>query len=223
MTSFQIKVLACLIMLIDHIGAIMFPGVDILRAVGRIAFPLFAWLLANGWRHTANRPRYVLRLLTFALLSQIPFITAFQPSVWRWNVLFSLAAGIACLAWCERKSGWPRYAVIAAIAILAEILLFDHGSYGILTIVCFGRFANSFAQMAAAQAVLIGVRQIVVYTLACVEVLSFDEWWVWAQPVALLSLLVISCYNGRKGMGAKFLFYCFYPVHLLLLSLLRLC
>jgi hypothetical protein len=208
-------------MLIDHVGAVLFPDTSWPRVIGRIAFPLFAWLLVNGWRHTSSRSRYILRLVVFALLSQIPYLLAFQPAVWRWNVFFSLVIGLAGLAWFESTSGWWRWLGLVFIAILAECFSFDHGVYGVVTIFCFNRYAVNFLQMAFAQIVLIGVRQVIVYSLSWYGMFSFHEWWVWAQPAALAALLFISCYNGQRGVGTKYLFYCFYPAHLLLLYCFR--
>ena len=221
MTSFQIKSIACLLMLIDHVGAILFPALVWPRVVGRIAFPLFAWLLANSWQHTSSRFRYICRLLTFAFLSQIPYLLAFQPDLWRWNIFVSLSAGFISLAWIDKRPGWLGWSGVAFFALLSEWLSFDHGAYAIATIVCFGNFRGSFQEMAAAQVVLVGLRQAIVYSLAWFEFFSFTEWWVWAQPIALSALLIIFCYNGRRGFASKYAFYCFYPVHLLLLYWLR--
>ncbi|MFN2363319.1 MAG: TraX family protein, partial [Halarsenatibacteraceae bacterium] len=77
MSSFQIKMVAITTMLIDHIGSIIFPEYIILRVIGRLAFPLFAFLITEGYRHTSNINRYLVRLSIFALISQYPFWLAF--------------------------------------------------------------------------------------------------------------------------------------------------
>lgn len=221
MTSSQIKSLACVLMLIDHSGAILYPELDWPRVIGRLAFPLFAWLLANGWLQTSSRPAYFGRLLLFAVLSQLPYIIAFQPVTWRLNVFFSLAVGLCGLYWSEYSPPSLKWLGLAAFALLAELLRLDHGAYGILMIFCFGRYAGSYLEMIKAQLILLSLRQTIVYSLAYTGIVSISEWWVWAQPASIAALLLIGRYNGSRGKGAKYLFYWFYPAHLLLLRCLK--
>ncbi len=77
MSSFQLKMIAVITMLIDHIGAVIFPDIIVLRIIGRLAFPLFAFLITEGYRHTSNFNRYLGRLFIFAIISQYPFWLAF--------------------------------------------------------------------------------------------------------------------------------------------------
>ncbi|MFB2968893.1 TraX family protein [Aerosakkonema sp. BLCC-F183] len=78
MTAFQIKVLAALLMLVDHIGAIFFPKIFVLRIVGRLSFPLFAWLIGQGEKHTKNFKLYLVRLIILGLISQPVSYLLFQ-------------------------------------------------------------------------------------------------------------------------------------------------
>src|SRR5205085_4973530 len=97
MTTFQIKLIAIIAMVIDHIGLFFFPHILLLRIIGRLAFPLFAWLIANGAHHSKNPTKYLTRLFLFALLAQIPFILInrlIDPSFWELNVLFTLFLGL---------------------------------------------------------------------------------------------------------------------------------
>jgi len=100
MSAFQIKLLALITMVIDHVGVFLFPDIQLLRMIGRISFPLFAWLIANGAMHTKNINNYLKRLLMFAIISQIPFILAMrlvEPNFWELNILFTLAIGLMAI------------------------------------------------------------------------------------------------------------------------------
>ena len=78
MTVFHLKIIAILTMTIDHVGFFFFPDIEVLRIIGRLSFPLFAWLIANGAYHTKNMHAYLVRLFIFALISQVPFSLAFR-------------------------------------------------------------------------------------------------------------------------------------------------
>ena len=93
MTGFHLKLIALTTMFIDHIGAVFFPQVTLLRVIGRISFPLYAFLIAEGCRYTRNRWRYALGLGAFALISELPYDLALHPEflengLWGQNFLF---------------------------------------------------------------------------------------------------------------------------------------
>ncbi|MEG1942513.1 MAG: TraX family protein, partial [Angelakisella sp.] len=107
MTSFTLKIIAIAAMLIDHIGYMFFPDMIIFRLIGRIAFPIFAFFVAEGIRFTHDRKKYLTRLLLLAVISEIPFDlmrngSAFSPS--SQNVCFTLAVGVVCVWLLEKKS-----------------------------------------------------------------------------------------------------------------------
>ena len=147
----MLKVLACLTMLIDHIGYTFFPGKLWLRIIGRLAYPLFAWYIAIGFRRTRNRGRYLARLLGWGLLSQIPFALLFHEASWRnpisflegTNVLFTFVFAVlglllitACekLQWEYRAAAWLGAALFAAAAQWART---DYGAYGVVIVLLF--------------------------------------------------------------------------------------
>ena len=80
MSNFYLKLIACICMLIDHIGYLFFPQYEFLRVIGRIAFPIFSYLITEGYTHTSSIRKYSLRLLIFALISQIPYMLVFNTS-----------------------------------------------------------------------------------------------------------------------------------------------
>ena len=206
MTAFQIKLLAIITMVIDHLGLFFFPHVLWLRMIGRLAFPLFAWLIANGARHTHNINSYLLRLFIFALIAQIPFFLAnrlIDPKFFEGNVLFTLSLGLFAIALIKRTQNpslWIFITVVAAA--IAQLAHTDYGALGVGMIVLFYLFFNNFRQMLIAQSILmIGM--------------LFAFWGDWVglfEPLGLVSLLFISLYNNNPGLKAKYLFYIFYPL-----------
>src|SRR5258706_14601073 len=106
MSSFQIKLLAIIFMLIDHIGLYFFPQIILLRAIGRLSFPLFAWLIASGAIHTSSINFYLKRLFIFGCISQIPFILVnrfFNPNFWELNIFFTLFLGLLAIKFLKEK------------------------------------------------------------------------------------------------------------------------
>ena len=133
-------------MFIDHIGVALFPGVLWLRCVGRLAFPIFAFFLAEGFRLTHSRKRYLQRLVLFALLAELPFdrMTGKQWVDWSGqNVLWTLALGLcamACVQRAPREPGLPSLAWLSAAAgccLLGELLNTDYGAFGVLLCLLF--------------------------------------------------------------------------------------
>ncbi len=150
MTVFGLKVMACLCMLIDHIGYC--GGIFWMRVIGRLAFPIYAFLIANGYRHTRNVPRYMLRLFCAAVLSE-PCFDRFVSDTWfdpaYQNVLWTLLLGLMCLIlkdWLCRigKCGKWLYPLsvflLCAAAVLART---DYAAVGVLTVAAFGAGTRS--------------------------------------------------------------------------------
>ena len=110
MSVFQLKLLAIFLMLLDHISAYLFPDLAGLRIVGRLSFPLFGWLIANGYRHTSNVNRYLVRLLIFAFISQIPFSlvgNSINEPLSSLNIFFTLWVGLSIIVLLDRFTLLP--------------------------------------------------------------------------------------------------------------------
>ena len=131
MTSFDIKVLAALLMVIDHVGLVFFPDWLIFRYLGRLSFPLFAWLLGQGEKHTRDVYAYLLRIVTWGLISQPIYFLLFHNG--QLNILFTLALGLIALR--LPKLIGAKYLVWTAMAIIAQVVNADYGAYGVLTII----------------------------------------------------------------------------------------
>ncbi len=216
-----LKMIALVIMFIDHIGAVIVQRTMAMegfnhdfwsslywpiRYVGRLAFPIFCFLLVEGFVHTSNVKKYLKGMLLFALISEIPFnlgIAGTLFSLEYQNVFWELALGIMAMLSLEmiekKKSNYwiqvvLRIAVIIVFAGIAEVLNFDYGMYGIISIVALYAFREKRLMQ-----LLIGA-------------VSF--YW---EPVAPLAFLLIALYNGKRGRNIKYAFYIFYPTHLLVL------
>ena len=141
MTAHRLKQIALCTMLIDHIGTLLLPEWTFLRMIGRIAFPLFAFLTAESTFHTHRVSHYLARLLVFACISELPFrwsILNGDPAFGLRNVLFTLLLGaVACCCWAK-ASAQPLWACAAFLPIAAaELLQTDYGAYGAAVVLLF--------------------------------------------------------------------------------------
>ena len=212
MSGSALKVIAVLSMVADHCAYyLMEHGMflyEVMRCFGRIAFPVFAFLIAEGFQHTRNRMKYFLQLLGFAVISELPWYLL-NGADGTHNVLFTLALGVMVLAAFEtlKKDGILCGAVILSIAYFASWLGVDYEWRGILMMVVFYLLGNvsrpSFPSGRKAQ-------------LFC----AFPFMMHYGIIGALLACGVIACYNGTRGFihgkVAKYGFYAFYPLHLML-------
>lgn len=233
-TSMSLHILAMFFMLCDHLWATVIPGSNWLTCIGRIAFPIFAFLIVEGYTHTRNLKKYVMRLLLCAALSEIPFDLvmggrAFYP--FHQNVLwtFLIALGLIRLNELVKERGMIlRGAMAAGTVVLGYVLglltMVDYYHAGVLTVLTFyffhGRkwwcYTGQFLCLAYINLELLGGRGY--------EISLFGQPVFLAQQgFALFALLPIWLYRGRQGPHSKplrFFFYSFYPLHLLILGLI---
>lgn len=216
LTGNQLKILALVAMTCDHVGLQLLPGLVILRIIGRLAAPIFAYMVAEGCRHTRRRGRYLGRMLAMAALCQTVYFAAMRSVYQCIFVTFSLSV---CLIYLLDEAARKRTAmwVLAAAAALGAAFFVsgvlpgiptgtdfdvDYGFWGVMLPVLgyFGRTKwEKLAPFAA------GV---------CLLSLHYGgiQWW------GLLSLPLLALYNGRKGRGKiGALFYWYYPIHLVII------
>lgn len=205
LNNYQIKLLAALFMVIDHVGAIFFPNLEILRFIGRFSFPLFGWLLVQGEAHTRNVWLYLFRLLLLGVISQPLYLLAFQ-DVADYNILFSLAIGLVCL---RVARNWPIVGVFAWVggAALAQTLNVDYAGYGIAMIALTGLFKPTGLWWT-------GWLLLHVATIILNPNLGISQAPVLCAPIFFLLA------TQERGRRAKW-FYLFYPGHLLVLLLVQ--
>lgn len=214
-----LKLIACLVMLIDHIGAAVVPMTS-LRIIGRMAFPIYCFLLAEGVAHTRNVKKYGLRLAVMALLSEIPFDLLFYGSV-NWmhqNVMVTLLLGFCMTLWIRRVERGQLVPVIV-FAVAAELLSVDYGCYGMMMIALFVMTRERKDRLAMQAMVLAAICWFM--GGAGWQVGNF---YIPMQMCAVLGMIPIGFYNGRKAADSKLVqwgFYLFYPVHMLVLLLIK--
>lgn len=206
LNGFTLKCMAMICMLIDHTGAVLFPQYLILRMIGRLAFPIYCFLLVEGAMHTGNIRKYELRLLAFALISEIPFDLAFFGRIyWKHqNVFFTLLFGVVALDIAKQcKHKLNVILNFAIMILLAELLNTDYGGKGIIFILCY---------------YLLYERKVVKQLMFAIE--NILLYGVGIQAYASLAAVPMLLYNGKKGPSLKYFFYVFYPLHLLILYLI---
>ena len=202
-----LKMIAMLSMTIDHMA--YYYGIEnpylyeLMRTIGRIAFPTFAFLLAEGFVHTKNRQKYMLSLFIFALLSEIPWFLLNHDG--SHNVLFTLLAGVLGLYVLENcKNRWLTMAFITSIACATIFADTDYSWKGFGLVLIFYMFRGRPELQT-----LFGIPLMYEYGITGI----------------LMAFAVIWLYNGERGfvMGKawKYAFYAFYPVHLMLIYFLR--
>lgn len=220
----QLKLIALALMIVDHIGAVLLPQHRILRYIGRLSFPIYCFLITEGYIHTKNIWKYALRLLIFAVISEIPFDLAISGVILEFgdqNVFFTLLLGLITLyLWDimpDMSKGLSAVFMICIIALLANV---DYSFYGIMMILLFYIFRyRPFAML-----ITIGLTNIM---------LGLGG--TGSQKYAILSLVFIFAYSGKKtrktpdkkpgekeiesknNIVSKYLFYISYPLHLLIL------
>jgi hypothetical protein len=227
MSSSTLKILACALMVVDHVSIIFFPTSAIMRLIGRLVFPMFAYFIAEGYRHTKDPASYLGRLFLFALISQ-PFYTfGFKYPTLHFNIFFTLAAGLYAIYEYEKsKSYIPMLFAMAGV----ELVNASYGFSGVLMIFVMHRFYNDRKRMTLwvfVASILAGLHGIALkYFTEPGFILSFSyiskhSVASLVQPFAVLAVPLMFMYNGKRSINIKYLFYIFYPGHLFILGLIR--
>ena len=217
----MLKIIAMISMVLDHVGDLFFPGATWLRAAGRLAMPLFAFCIAEGYAHTRDRRKYLLRMGIFALISEIPFDLAFESRIGltHQNIMLTFFLSILALMLYDRIRGgegtegeqipaWKTVLgvlAVVAFAILALLLKADYTIFAVISVFLFYALRKRHPLLRSG----VGVG-----FLALTRTVGY-------YSATGLSFLPLALYNGKKGRGLKWLFYLFYPGHLLLLAGLK--
>ena len=235
-TSMSLHLMAMGFMLCDHLWATIVPGNDWLTCIGRLTFPIFAFLTVEGYFHTHSFKKYMTRLLIFAILSEIPF-NLVMGSSWFYpihqNVLWTFLLGLGLIHLNEKakKTGKLVRRILTGIGtvcmayVLGILLFVDYYHAGVLMVLVFYFFRGRKWWNFIGQFLLlyyINVEMLAGYTY---EFTLFGETYYFVrQGFALLALIPIWLYQGNEGYKSKtlqYVYYGFYPVHLLILALLR--
>ena len=226
LSSSTLKCIALIIMFLDHIGTIFISGKVnsiekfsstiviigvILRLIGRVSFTLYSYLLIEGYLHTKSKLKYLIRLCVLALISEVPFDLFFYGSISDFhhqNTVFTLAVGLLAIMLVDRFKTLEnnRYlfqiTAILFLSIISEMLNLDYGFFGIIFICTLYLFRDNQKKQ---------------FIISSIPLFFCGV----AQIFGILGYIPISKYNGSKGLNAKYLFYLFYPFHLLLLYYIK--
>ena len=219
MSSSLLKLIGCISMFLDHLGYHITSNIDVLGYLGRIAFPIFAFQISEGYRHTKNKKKYFIRLFLLALISQYPFFLVFQEEGIYLNVVFTLLFGFLGIYLYEKRK---RLGFI--YLFLIECLMFfihvDYGKIGVLLIFCYDCFRKKKD--------LFLLSHIILYTflygtylyegmMQNINIAELFSFYIPYYLCSIISILLLLSYNGKEGKQMKWFYYAFYPVHLIVI------
>lgn len=214
LTGNQLKILAMVTMTLDHVGLSLLPQYPVLRLLGRLAMPIYAFLIAQGCRHTHSRGRYLLRLFGLGAVCQGVYYIA-MGSVYM-GILITFSLSVVLIWALERAKEMKKTGPIltAAAAVLGAVFVCCVLP-GLLPGTDFGLDYGIFGVLLPVAAYFWGLPGMGIdLTLLCLSS-GGNQWW------SLLALLLIACYNGQRGkwkLGT--FFYLYYPVHLAVIQLI---
>lgn len=223
-----LKIIAILSMVVDHVGNYLLDNNIVLRVIGRIAFPIFAFFIAEGMRYTRSKKRYILTLLLFACISEVPYV--FLKGAFKLNILFTFLLAILFILLIEKlmKVEISKSFAKMLLLMLSMLTLFvlclifgdvlgyiDYSTLGIIMVVVF-YFAKSPLRLILA----IGIIVLMVLKNIFLNEFAFEHIY---QIFAILAIVLLFFYNNKKGkLNLKYAFYVFYPAHLFVIWILSL-
>lgn len=201
--TFTLKLIGLVSMVVDHVGMLLFPEVTWLRIIGRLAFPIFAYVAVEGFCYTKDIRKYILRLTTFGILSEIPFDLATSGkwfSLGAQNVMFTFVLGLLMLYGMLRIASTGRKILfVFAMLLVADLCLVDYGALGLGMMLVFYQLREEKWQKT------IGISVINLFLMGK------------TQAFGALAMVPIWFHNRQQGPRVKWLFGLFYPLHLLIL------
>lgn len=220
MSVLTLKIIACITMFIDHIRYVIpFHENSIIIFTGRIAFPLFAFLISEGYTHTQNLKKYYYRLIVFALISQIPYML-FRTLIGDWitlNIMFTLVLGLSAItAFDKIEKKHLSIPLCFIIIILGDVLKVDYGWFGVALVLMIFVFRNNKVKLCVSYYILL-----VVYYYS-LNMLVLERTYILYFIFCCVPIIFMLLYNGKKGRySLKYFFYWFYPIHMLIIYLLN--
>ena len=222
MSSSALKLLACGFMLVDHVGVRLFPDILVLRIIGRLAFPIFAFFIAEGCRYTRNRLKHFLSVFLLGALCELVYII--YMGGWYGNILLTFSVSILLiyfLQWCRKKKSGMAFAafamILGSLAVVTRYVNFDYGFTGIIAPLFAawpGDRSNETEELKPPSPTK---TKKLLYFAYGIMLTACESPMGWVQLLALLTIPLLALYSGKPGKyKLKYFFYIFYPVHLLL-------
>lgn len=216
LTNNQLKIIAMISMIIDHVGVALFPGVEILRILGRISLPIYAYMIAEGCKHTKNRKKYFGMIAIMAVIFQL-FYWVFMNDLYQGIlVTFSLSIAIIFSVDTFFKSEKILTKILSVVSFAAALffafalpeMFGDKGFY--IDYEIWGIFLPVIVYYAPNKWWKLGTT--LVWLVAMAIISSSLQWW------SLMALPFLALYNGERGKAKmKYFFYILYPLHLVLI------
>lgn len=223
MSNFKLKILAIIFMTIDHIGYFLPYGSNmyiVARAIGRLAFPIFLFLIIQGYTHTSNVKKYMANLYIFALLSALPFKYAFGSY---FNVFFTLGTVILMLEVLKMNTN-KAYNILVLIIFTIIATPFDWGAPAIITVYCLRNYFDNPKKLAIYLPTVLFLVTTFNLTFGFsipAAIRYFTSVYYFLVPI-LFSIPILYTYNGERGpklVGIrKYFFYMYYPIHLVVIA-----
>ncbi len=222
MSAFVLKIIACITMFIDHIGYVIFDGPSYFNYIGRLAFPIFAFQISEGYVHTRNVKKYIGRLLIFALISQIPFMLFYSiiSSSFALNVIFTLILGLLCIIIYDKFNIFFGIIATIILGLCSEFLHCDYGFYGVTIVFLFYVFRNNKAMLSSS----FSIATLLNYSYYILNNSMYGlniaiSYYLPYMICTFLSIVFIILYNKKKGHDTRYMLYLFYPLHMLCIYL----
>ncbi len=220
MSNFVLKIIAIITMFIDHLGYAICEKFSYFNYIGRLAFPIFAFGISEGYKHTKSKKNYLMRLLIFAISSQVPFMffNSIFSNSFKLNIFFTLLTGlIAIIGYEQCKNKYVGLLLVVCLSLTADTLKMDYGYWGVLVIFIFHVFKDKKILMNVSYIGLCLLKYIPLYLRY-----NFNLSYIILCLCTILPILFINFYNGKKGKDTKYLLYAFYPAHLMVLYVINL-
>lgn len=218
MTVFWIKIIACVSMFLDHVKYLLGESNFVTQYLGRLAFPLFMFVMVEGYCHTRDVKKYLIRLGIAALISQIPYQLFVNNLIGvegiKINVIATFFVTMICLLiWDKAFSKVYSAILILVIGFLAQLLNFEYGIFAILLGMLFYICREKKILKNIIFLIMIAVYYYLIF-------LKFSPGYFTYLICTALVLIPIGLYNGKKGIGLKYFFYLFYPAHMIIFLLI---
>jgi len=217
----QLKIIAAIAMVIDHIGSYLFPQMMLLRIIGRLAYPIFAFMIAEGFEHSKNRRRYLMRMVAMAVLLQLVYGIVMKSLYQCIFVTFSLSIALCMVADNAMKRTNPLNLILLALSVIGVWFVttilpdalnktdfwIDYGFFGVMLPVTVFMAKTKRAKL------------FIFTVMLCFLWMTYG----YVQVFALMTVPLIALYNGEKGkLRMKNFFYIFYPAHMVVIYLIKL-